>query len=338
MSGPIAFGALGGTIAMTPRAGDGGIVPTLGAEDLVSSVASELGIEARAETIRSVGSASIGVDDIREALAWANAQVDDGCAGIVISQGTDTLEETSWLLDLLWKRDEPLVVIGAMRGPAAPGADGPGNVAGALVVASDPQARGRGVLVTLADQIHAARWVVKAHTSSVAAFTSPAAGPVGLVAEKAAHWFAPAGERPSLELSLPTEGDGPWVPLIQTHLMDRGELVRAAVEAGAKGLVVAATGVGHVSEDVADALEEAARSIPVVLASRTNAGTVHRNTYGFKGAEMDLIQRGLVPSGWLNPLKARLLLFLVLANGGSRETVMHAFEALGPSLPGTPTK
>ncbi|OYO17333.1 L-asparaginase [Enemella dayhoffiae] len=313
-----------------------GISPRLGADDLVGSLARAAGVGVRPATLQRVGSSSLTPTHLLDALGWAEQQVDDGAVGAVISQGTDTLEETAYFWDLLWDRPQPFLVTAAMRGPEQPGADGPANVLAALTVAADPRARDRGVLTVLDDQVHRARWVRKAHTSLTGAFESTGVGPVAVLAEGTAHWLTVPRRQPPLGLDRvrpPNAAEEwPWVPLIGSHLDDTGRLARAAAEAGAAALVIAGTGAGHVSEAAADALGTLAERIPVVLASRTLAGPVFERTYGYPGAEIDLIGRGLIAAGWLAPLKVRLLVQLLLAGGADRAG-MAAEVARRGSLP-----
>jgi L-asparaginase len=209
-----------------------------------------------------------------------------------------------------------VVVTGAMRHPSLPSADGPANLLGALTVAASPQSQGRGALVVLNDEIHQARWVHKAHSSRLDAFASAPAGPAGLLAEDAVHYFHLADPRPPALEPVAFSGT---VPLLEAGLDDSGTLLDAVVAAGAAGVVIAASGVGHVSERLAGAIERALPSIPVVLASRTGAGTTFRRTYGFRGSESDLTAMGATMAGWLSPRKARILLMLLLASGAEIE-------------------
>ncbi len=317
----IAFGALGGTISMV-SGDESGIRPSLGADDLVTSVSAAAGVRIRTATLQRVGSSSLTARQLVETLAWAEQEVDAGAAGVVISQGTDTLEETAYLWDLLWQRSEPLIVTAAMRGPEQPGADGPANVLAAFTVAASPGARDRGVLAVLDDQIHAARWVRKSHTVRTGAFASPGAAALGLLVEGEVAWTATTPRDPAVpapDRAALAAADWPWVPLLEFHLGDDGRLARAAVDAGAAALVVAGSGGGHVSIPASDVYAELARRVPVVLAGRTAAGPVLQRTYGYQGAEIDLIARGLLPAGWLAPLKARTLTQLLLAAGADRD-------------------
>src|SRR5688500_7915773 len=180
----VAVVGLGGTIAMTATPG-GGVVPALSAEQLVAAVPglAEIGVDVEVVDFRRVPGASLTFDDL-SALA---DEVRDRCAagfdGIVVTQGTDTIEETSYYLDLRHAVPQPVVVTGAMRNPTLAGADGPGNLLAAILTAADPTARGLGCLVVFADGIHAARRVRKTHTTSTSTFRSPDGGPLGYLVE-----------------------------------------------------------------------------------------------------------------------------------------------------------
>src|SRR5262249_19813666 len=156
--------ALGGTIAMTPAPG-GGVAPALSAADLLAAVPalSDAGVELRVTDFRRVPGASLTLDDLFELVTAINDALAEGCAGAVVTQGTHTIEEAAYVLALLLPTDAPVVVTGAMRNPAMAGPDGPANILAAVRVAASPSARGLGCLVAFNDQIHAARWVRKAH-------------------------------------------------------------------------------------------------------------------------------------------------------------------------------
>lgn len=308
MESRVAVASLGGTITMT---GAGGVAPTLGAKDLVGGL--DVGEIA---TLATIPGASLTFETLLEAFDWADQQVSRGARGVVIIQGTDTLEETAYFFDCLWQHEEPVVVTGAMRHPGLPGADGPANLAAAVSTADAANSRGRGALLVLNDEIHAARWVRKSHSSLLNAFQS-FPGPLGVVIEGAPRYFHPAHQL----AALPRPHDVPTVPLIEATLDDDGSILDWL---NVGGVVVAATGVGHVSTGLAEAISRA--RFPVVVATRTGAGTTFQNTYGFTGSESDLIKRGAVMAGWLCPRKARVLLRLAL---GAMQPIEDVFAARG---------
>ncbi len=285
--------ALGGTIAMSHGDTTPGVVPTLTAEDLVAAVPSlRDGISVQARTLVNRPSAALTVSDLLALLDEAGSAVSDGAQGVVVTQGTDNLEETSFLLDLLWRHSEPLVITGAMRGPTLPGADGPANLAAAVAVAIDPASRDAGVLVVMNDQVHAARYVRKEHSHSPAAFVSPAAGPLGSVKEgRVVLRAGPQRRAPRLD---PPSGPIARVALIEATFDDGGDLLSERVTAPYDGVVVAAFGAGHLSEQAAEAAIALAATKPVVLASRCGAGGPLRGTYGFLGSETHLLAGGLI--------------------------------------------
>jgi L-asparaginase len=326
----VVFG-LGGTIAMTTTEG-GGLAPTLTAEQLTAAVPglADAGIDIHALTFRTRPGASLTFPDLTDLAVAVAEQVDDGADGIVITQGTDTIEETSYLLDLLHHRPQPIVVTGAMRNPTTAGADGPANLLAAILTAASAQARDLGCLVVFADEIHAAARVRKTHSTSVATFVSPNGGPLGYVIEGAARIVNQPTSR--LTLAQPTGARPARVSLISATLGEEPVLLELAASQ-LDGLVVAGFGVGHVPDTWVPALAKAAENIPVVLASRTGAGSVLTSTYGFPGSERDLIGRSLIPAGLLDPCKARLLLHLCLAAGADRHQIAAAFTAAGGTDP-----
>jgi L-asparaginase len=323
----VAVFGLGGTIAMT-RAPGGGVSPALSAADLLAAVPGLRAVEADLRTVdfRRKPGASLTFPDLYELVAAIGDAVAGGCAGAVVTQGTDTIEEVAWFLDLLLPTDAPVVVTGAMRNPTMAGADGPANILAAIRVALSPRARGLGCLVVLNDQIHAARWARKTHTGSPAAFASPGRGPLGEVVEGDVR--IPVAVRLRPPAVNPDPARKVRVGVATAALGDDGGLIEA-MGGQVDGLVVAAFGVGHVPAVVVPVLERLAARIPVVLASRIGAGPVHEHTYSFPGSERDLLARGLINAGYLDPLKARILLHLLLASGADRARIRSAFAAAG---------
>jgi L-asparaginase len=322
----LAYFALGGTISMTAEHG-GGVLARLSGADLLAGLG-PLPAKVQVHDPQAVPSASLTVADVLDVVAAAEQAVAGGASGVVLSQGTDTLEETAFLVDSVWTSPAPFVVTGAMRNPTLPGADGPANLLAAFQVAAASQARGQGVLVVFADEIHAARHVRKAHSTSPATFVSPDLGPLGHVVEGRPRFLATVPAR------VPVTG---WtrdtlaatrVALYTVTLDDDGALLAGARHAH-HGLVVAGLGAGHVPARLVPALVEVNAAMPVLLTSRTGAGAVLADTYGAPGSERDLLARGLISSGFVHPYKARLLLRLLVAAGAGRDEIAAAFAALG---------
>lgn len=297
---------LGGTITMMPQA-LGGVVPTLDGEALTQSVH---GLGALAEISVStpflVPSASITLGQIVDVAGLVRDAVHRGADGVVVVQGTDTIDETSFALDLMLKLDAPVVVTGAMRNPATIGADGPANLLAAVTVAAALEARGRGVLVTLNDEVHAARFVEKLHSIVPSAFDSPGRGPIGEVVEGALQIICGyPRNRLANDIRVRSFVD---VALLTATLGDDGRLLSVVAPAGYRGAVIVGMGGGHLPEAVADEAAALAQIMPVVLATRVPGGPILQRTYGYKGSERDLLGRGLIAAGRLSPTKARLLL------------------------------
>ncbi len=307
------------------RADGAGVAPALSADDLVAAVPQLDGIaDVSPRTLVSIPGANLTPHDLFSIADEIVAEIDDGAVGVLVVQGTDTMEETSFLLDLLIDADAPVVVTGAMRNPSLPGADGPANLVAATRVAVSDAARGLGVMVVLNDEIHAAAFVQKRHTSSPSAFASSGFGPLGHVVEGRVRLAFRPSSRSAVELG---RRDFRPVALVGSVLGDDGRLLSRVKELGYEGVVIEAFGGGHVSVPVAAILEDLAGSMPVVLCSRTRSGDVLAETYAFEGSETDLLRRGLIRGGWLTGFKARLLLGLLLGDSDGPSTTAERFGA-----------
>jgi L-asparaginase len=323
----VAIFSLGGTIAMTTDPATGGVVPALSAHELLAAVPalSGLDIELAVHDFRRLPGASLTFDDLAALSEAIQEAFADGCHGAVVTQGTDTIEETAYLLDLLHDGPQPIVVTGAMRNPTQPGADGPANIHAAVLTAADPNLAGAGAVVVLGDEIHTARSAQKTHTTSPAAFASPSTGPLGRLYENTVRLNHPPRPR-TLFPGAFTREPAPRVGLYTATLGDDGSLLPALTEA-CDGLVIAAFGAGHAPQSFVTHLETAATRIPVVLTSRIGNGSVLEATYSFPGSEKDLLARGLIWGGALTPYKARLLLHVLLAQGRKPDEIKAAFRA-----------
>ena len=316
---------LGGTITMAPQKA-AGIAPSISGEDLVAAVPALSGVaEIEVVTPFLLPGASLSFAQMRQVDGMIDQALSQGAYGVVIVQGTDTIDETAFLLDLTHRHAAPVIVTGAMRGAVAAGADGNANLLAAVTVAASPNARDLGALVVLNDEINAARFVAKLHTALPSAFGAPGFGPLGHVVEGKAR-IALRPTRIDIGLSAPMP-DAAQVAVVSTGLGDDGRMIAAAAASGFQGLVVEGMGAGHLPAALVPACEEAAKAMPVILASRVAGGPIFTGTYGFPGSEIDLLGRGLIGAGYLSAHKARLLLALLLGAGRSRPAIVQAFCA-----------
>ena len=300
----------------------------LGVDALVNAVPDVQSLaQLELEQIANVDSADLQfahwcclVERIREAFAD-----DSELAGVVITHGTNTLEETAWLLQLLIDDPRPVVLVGAMRPATALSADGPLNLFQAIQVAVSSAARSQGVLVVMDGQIHAAKAVTKISTQGVSAFASPGSGPLGWVDDHGVHLHAvhPAAvpesrPKPFAQLQLPKHWPG--VAIVYGCVDPSVDGITALLGAGVEGLVFTGTGAGQLCEKERSALEAWNGPLPLMLRSnRCGSGPV----YG----DADQAQFGLLPAGCLNPQKARVLLILALIAGLDQPGLASLCEA-----------
>jgi L-asparaginase len=310
--------AAGGTIAMS---GAGGAKVALDAADLVAAVealAGEDGIEA--ETVASLPSAHLALSDQLRICRAARDAAREG-TGVVVTHGTDTLEETAILCDLMHDSEAPIVFTGAIRAASAPGADGPANLMDAVSVARSEEAAGMGVLVVFGGEIHHARCARKTDTTSLTAFSSPQTGPLGRVTEgHASFWSRVPRNEPLDPPALDRR-----VLVVPTTAGDDGSLARAALATEPDGLVVGTLGAGHLHPDLLGLWAEASERIPVVAYCRPERGVVLTETYGFPGSEKDLRESRVIPAAFLSPQAARMKLLACIASGLSIEETRAAF-------------
>ncbi|MCC5618937.1 asparaginase [Nostoc sp. CHAB 5824] len=303
----------GGTIAGAGSGGTGTAYRPggLSLEVLVGHLAA-LGLAAELvpQEIARIGSQDIGWDEWRALHAACTAALADPAVdGVIITHGTDTAEETAFLLDLTLPTHKPIVLVGAMRAADAVGADGMRNFANAVKVAGDPAAAGRGVMLVMGDAVLAARDARKAATSAIDAFRSFPRGPMARVTPSSLDWFGPAhrlGE--GARYGFPESS--PRVAILTAGAGMDEQPVKALLGIGCKGVVLAGMGQGNAPASVIAALAEAAASgVPVVRSTRVDEGIVDRNV------EVDDDALGLVAARALGPAKARMLLMVLVANG-----------------------
>ncbi|MGA8890274.1 MAG: type II asparaginase [Anaeromyxobacteraceae bacterium] len=319
--------ATGGTIAgAQPKPGEAGYrAGSFSVESLISAVP---GME-KIAAVKGEQVASIGSQDMNDAV-WIKLarrvnelQKDPAVDGIVITHGTDTLEETAYFLDLVTKGDKPVVLVGSMRPATAISADGPMNLYNGTAVAVAPAAKGRGTLIVLNDDIHYGREAVKTNTTSLQTFQSPNRGRAGIVLFGKPTFYSPP---------VPRHGSGsefagtvpdvlPKVFIVYAHANVGPEFVEAALAAGAKGIVLAGVGDGNGTDPLIQALAAAAKKgVVVVRSSRVGSGTVARNV------ELDDDKLGFVAAQELNPQKARVLLQQALTRTKDVAQVQKYFD------------
>ena len=309
--------ATGGTIASSAAG-------LIGVDQLLSSVPQLAHVASLTfEQALRLGSSRVTPEDWLALARRVEAVFDDDpdLAGVIITHGTDSMEETAFFLDLVVRDERPVVVTGAMRSADAVGADGPANLLSAARVAGDPGARGRGVLVVLNDEVHEARFVVKAHTLRVQAFTSPESGPVAIVEAEGVRFRRGAAPRHE-----PFDLEGvqalPDVGIDYSYVGAPGDVLRRARESGMSGVVVAGFGSGRVSEgQAAEIGRSLADGVVVVLSSRVGSG-LSRDEYG---GGLAAAGRNVLSAGILNPQKARVLLMLALTRTRDMARLANVF-------------
>jgi len=243
--------------------------------------------------------------------------------GVVITHGTDTIEETGFFLNLVTHSSKPVVLTAAMRPATALSADGPLNYFNAVAVATKPEARGKGVLVVVNDWIHGASSLTKTSTTAVQTFMSPLSGLIGTVAYGDVEWFRkPIGKNTtSSDFSVTPTTVMPRVDIIMAYENMDGKLIDAAVADGAKGIVIAGVGNGNMTKAALDALgRQTKKGIVCVRSSRVTTGMVGRNV------EVNDDSLGTVASLGLNPQKARVLLRLALLKTQNPKVIQQYFD------------
>jgi L-asparaginase len=306
--------ATGGTIAMKIDPVKKAPVPAISGEDLLATVP-EVAKYANME-VNNISNVPSGYMDPARWVALTKevnrTLARPEVAGVIISHGTDTLEETAWWLDLTADSDKPVVLIGAQRNASEADFDGPRNLLNAVHICVDPQSKGKGAMLVMNNQINAARDVTKTHTSSVETFKSGDWGFLGVVDFDRIIY----SRMPLRRQHVPVKTDSmPYVEIISTYGGTDGYLIKAAVDHGAKGIVVQALGWGNVNPATSAAIKETiGKGIPVVITSRVPNGRVLPK-YGYEGGGKVLADAGAVMGDDLSPQKARILLMLLLQNG-----------------------
>lgn len=318
--------ATGGTIAGAASTGTQSGY-TSGAVTIDAMLAAVPGIEklatVKGEQISNVGSQDMSFDIMLKLARRINELLArDDVDGIVITHGTDTMEETAYFLNLVVKSDKPVVLVGSMRPSTAVSADGPLNLYNAVGVAADPRARGRGVLVLMNDWIHAAHSLTKTSTTAVQTFMSPLRGLVGVAAYGQNDFYSTPVWKHTTGSEFDVAGVSklPRVDIIYACADMSPDLIDAAATNGAKGIVIAGVGNGNMNKASLDAAARAAKKgVVVVRSSRVATGSVGRNV------EVNDDELGLIASDELNPQKARILLSLALLKSRTPQELQELF-------------
>ncbi len=324
----VQFIATGGTIAMKIDPVKKAPVPAISGDDLLATVP-EVAEFAKIEVNNLSNVPSDYMDPPRwVALSRAvqNALQRPEVSGVIVSHGTDTLEETAFWLDLTVQSEKPVVLIGAQRNASSSDFDGPRNLLNAVRIAVDDQAKGKGVMLAMNNQINAARHVTKTHTANVETFQSGDYGFLGEVySDKVLFARAPLRRQ---HIAVQTE-EMPKVEIVAMYGGADGSLLRSAVDQGAKGIVVQALGMGNMNKPMFEAVKYALeKQIPVVISTRVYNGRVMAN-YGFEGGGKTTADAGAILAGNLSPQKARILLMLLLQDGKTgKEDIQSAFDAM----------
>lgn len=242
--------------------------------------------------------------------------------GFVITHGTDTLEETAFLLDLILGIEQPVVITGAMRSSNEIGSDGLYNYISAIRVASDEKARHKGVMVVFNDEIHTARNVTKTHTSNTNTFQSPNHGPLGVLTKDRVQFH----HMPYRQQALENVNDKLNVPLVKAYMGMPGDIFSFYSREGIDGMVIQALGQGNIPPSALEGIQQlVSLNIPIVLVSRSFNGIVSP-TYAYDGGGYQLAQQGFIFSNGLNGPKARLKLLVALSNNLDKAEIKSYFE------------
>lgn len=314
----------GGTISMSIDPSTGGAVPALSGEEIIARVP---GLDQLADFdlvnfARWPGPHVTPGRMMDLASAVREKLKDDGIAGAVVTHGTDTLEETAYLLDLTIDSEKPVVFVGAMRNSSELSWDGPENLRAAVRVAVEPDARGLGVIVALNNQLIAAAEVVKTHTESTDTFQSRDFGPLGFIDKDRVIVMRHPFQRELINTGRIEER----VDVLKIYAGADGRFINFAVDDGAKGIVIEGLGRGNVTVAALPAIERAiGLGIPVIITSRCSRGRV-LDTYGYEGAGKQLKKMGAILGGMLPSHKARIKLMLLLGAGYSNEQIRESFE------------
>ncbi len=324
----VAVIATGGTIAMKKDVISGGVVPKVSGEGLVNSVP-ELKEFAEFEVKEyrggKIASENMTPTDWINIAKLVQSFIDNPkITGVVVTHGTDTIEETAYFLDLTLNLDKAVVLVGSQRNASEPTYDGSMNLVNAVRQVLMKDAKELGVTVTMNQTIHGARDVRKTHTNNMQTFDSGPRGALGYIDHDRITIFRKPLHRQKFKLPDPRKL--PFVPLLTMYTGADGRLIDTVVKDGANGIVIEGLGIGNVNEPMSDAIKETVKKgIPVVIGSRVYFGRSYP-VYATKGGGVDLKKGGTIFSGDLTPWKARIVLILALAEKVKPENLQSIFD------------
>lgn len=320
--------ATGGTIAgaQTSSSEAGYKAGSFSIEDLIKAVPELRNLaDLSGEQVANIGSQTMNHEVWLKLAQRANEALAGEADGIVVTHGTDTLEETAYFLSLVVKSDKPVVLVGSMRPATAIGADGPANLYNAVALAANPAARGRGPLVLLNDEIHYAREVQKMNSTQLDTFASPNRGRAGVMNTGRGYFFSTnttrLGARSDFSVADRKPADLPWVEVVYSYANFGRETIDFLVGKGVKGIVLAGVGDGNTTDAAIAGLADAVKKgVAVVRTSHTGSGIVDRNL------EVDDDKYGFIAGMELNPQKARVLLMLGLMKTRDSKELQQFFN------------
>lgn len=313
----------GGTIASRSASAGGPVVAAVSGDALLATLHGlPPGLQVTVEDFRALGSYALDLPTVHALLARIrNALAAPDCAGVVVTHGTDTMEETAFLADLLIDGDKPVVFTGAQRHAGQADTDGPRNIADALIVAAAGQARGLGALILFEGDVHAAREVSKTHTSRVDTFRSAGLGKLGEVDRGAFHLY----RRPAARRVLADAGLDERVELVKLSLGARPHYLEWCAANDVRGVVLEAFGRGNAPQGFAPVVARLVdKGVPVIVASRCAEGRTAA-IYGADSGGTTLAEAGVIFAGTLSAIKCRLALCALLGAGASMAEIRAAF-------------
>lgn len=317
--------ATGGTIAgaQTSTAEAGYKSGSFSVDDLIKAVPTMTNFaELSGEQVANIGSQTMNHEVWLKLAKRVNEVLDDDTDGVVITHGTDTMEETAYFLSLVLTSDKPVVLVGSMRPATAIGADGPANLYNAVALAANPDSRGRGPLVLLNDTIQYARETQKMHTTRLDTFHSPNRGPAGMMNTGKVYFYNRNTSRlGGFSLDGLTAENLPYVEIVYSYANFGGETIDDIVKRGAKGIILAGVGDGNTTDAALAALQRATKAgVLVVRSSRVGSGIVDRNV------EVNDDKLGFITAMELSPQKARILLMLGLTKTKDPRELQELFR------------